>query len=105
MSSARSLMVRACIVAIVATLGATLGTRHAVAQTVINVPPAFAPSTIGAGTTLNLLDGGFIYSLHGMSGSQINILGGEGNEISSAAGAAIHMSGGLVDDLHVSGQG
>jgi hypothetical protein len=105
MPSVQSLRVRACIVAMVATLGASQGSRHAVAQTVINVPPAFAPSTIGAGTTLNLLDGGMVYSLHGEAGSLINILGGEGNEVSTAAGAALQMSGGKVRDLHVSGQG
>ncbi|MBA3485100.1 MAG: hypothetical protein H0T51_25165, partial [Pirellulales bacterium] len=106
MRSGRSLfiLIRSAL-AVVATLGVALASRHAVAQTVINVPPAFPPSTIGAGTTLNLLDGGFNYSLHGTSGSQINILGGEGNEISSAAGAAVHMSGGLVDALHISGDG
>jgi hypothetical protein len=105
MQSGRSLGARACcVLAVMATLGMH-GSPHAVAQTVINVPPEFAPSTISAGTTLNLLDGGMVYSLHGQAGSQINILGGEGNEVSTAAGAALQMSGGKVRDLHISGAG
>ncbi len=82
-----------------------LQVRIASAQTVINVPPAFAPSTIGAGTTLNLLDGGTIGNLHGTSGSQINVLGGQANAISGGAGSIVNMSAGRVIDFQIEGIG
>ncbi|BBO35881.1 hypothetical protein PLANPX_5493 [Lacipirellula parvula] len=84
---------------------AWLSFSAASAQTVINVPPAFAPSTIGAGTTLNLLDGGTIYNLSAESGAAVNVLGGAATSISGRAGSNITMSAGQVETLWFEGQG
>jgi hypothetical protein len=73
----------------------SFGSR-ATAQTIINVPPQFAPSTVPANTIVNLLDGGSLGGTVALAGSQVNILGGTGSYVTGRAGSLLTMTGGLM---------
>lgn len=98
---------------------ATLIAQCAAAQTVINVPPSPSPTSAGAGTTVNLLDGGSLANqfdaLNGstlnvsgglanfvrlFTGSTANVYGGEVWSIDGVAGATANIYGGLVHNLN-----
>jgi hypothetical protein len=73
--------------------------------TVINVPPDIAPSTVGSGAQLNVLDGGSIADgLTALDGSEVNFLGGVVSvPLTASAGSTINLSGGLVTSSGNSG--
>jgi hypothetical protein len=88
----RSLTLAALISAV-----ATLLIQRVGAQTVINVPPSPSPTSAGAGTTVNLLDGGSLANqFDGLNGSTLNVSGGLANFVRLFTGATANVYGGEV---------
>jgi hypothetical protein len=67
---------------------------------VINVPPQAAGTSIGAGTQLNLFDGGALpFNFHTSPGSELNITGGSVGESIDTFGS-VNLSGGSIGNFY-----
>jgi hypothetical protein len=90
-------MIRLALALVVSAIATVVRGQFA---TVIDVPPAVAPASIGAGTQLNLADGGTLPSdFNAETGSELNIAGGTvGQRLRTLAGSTANITGGKIAD-------
>ncbi|MEM9657352.1 MAG: hypothetical protein AAF961_03235 [Planctomycetota bacterium] len=72
---------------------------------VLNIPPDTAPASVGAGTQLNLSDGGWVgQGFQAEGGSEVNVLGGlVGEDVQILGDSTLNISGGSVGDFLYAG--